>query len=219
MHCAPRQVSSPRCPARPSELLQKIEAAETAILARGVPDGSVVKVGGYKLTASRREQAHSRPSCTVKQVVVVGGGAAGVELCLCLQARWRRLFPVRFVLATRGPRLLDGVPPSVQAEVASQLIERGIDCLFNADAVSVTAGVVHLAGAYWGAAMAVWAVAVLLGTADVDWTLLNSCGRGADGRAIEFDEALWATGAEPHPLAQQGGLGTVACVLPLALRS
>lgn len=77
----------------------------------------------------------------------MGGGAAGVELCLCLQARWRPLFPVHFTLATRGPKLLDGVPASVQTEVANQLVERGIQCVFNAHAVRVTAGRVHLAGA------------------------------------------------------------------------
>ena len=31
----------------------------------------------------------------VWQVVVVGGGAAGVELALCVQARWQAQFPVK----------------------------------------------------------------------------------------------------------------------------
>ena len=57
-------------------------------------------------------------------LLIVGGGAAGVELALCARARTGR--PV--VLVSAGPSVPTGGSPALQRRVAALLRTRGIDC-------------------------------------------------------------------------------------------
>jgi len=63
----------------------------------------------------------------VLDVVVIGGGAAGVELAMALQHRLGR--QARVVLLTGGPPPLAGYPPPVMRRVARALQARGIEVL------------------------------------------------------------------------------------------
>ncbi|PAU78320.1 FAD-dependent oxidoreductase [Halomonas salipaludis] len=115
-----------------------------------------------------------------KTIMVVGGGASGVEVLLAMQQRLQRLCRerglaeslLRFCLVTRGPRLLANHNPRVQRRFARLLTRRGVALHSEAEVVSVGAGRVHT----------------------------------ADGRTLAFDELLWATQAGAAPWLADTGL-------------
>lgn len=73
-------------------------------------------------------------------LLVVGGGAAGVELALCLQARTGR--PV--TLVEQGPRVPRGGSPSAARRVRSLLQRRGVTLRLDTAVVSLSASTAHL---------------------------------------------------------------------------
>nr|WP_163502208.1 FAD-dependent oxidoreductase [Halomonas socia] len=115
-----------------------------------------------------------------KTIMVVGGGASGVEVLLAMQQRLQRLCRerglaeslLRFCLVTRGPRLLANHNARVQRCFARLLTRRGVALHSEAEVVSVGAGHVHT----------------------------------ADGRTLAFDELLWATQAGAAPWLADTGL-------------
>ncbi|WP_158047594.1 selenide, water dikinase SelD [Skermanella pratensis] len=112
-------------------------------------------------------------------VVVVGGGAAGVELALAIDHRLKGLMAAegkaalrpRVVLVTRG-RLLANDSARVRARFDRLLAERGVAVHTDAEVVRVEPGAVVC----------------------------------ADGRRIGFDEALWAVQAGAAPWLRETGL-------------
>ena len=105
-----------------------------------------------------------------KRIAIVGGGAAGVELALCLEARLRaQEVGAEVSLVTNDDEPLGSATRAMQARVVRALERRGI---------TVHAGVA--------------VTAVQADRIDVR--------EGASGatRSIETDAAVWATGAAPH---------------------
>lgn len=104
-----------------------------------------------------------------KTIMVVGGGAGGVETLLAIQQRLRRLCRERslpesllqFCLVTRGPHLLASHNTRVQRRFARLLARRGVALHSAAEVIRVEPGQVH----------------------------------AADGRTLAYDELLWATQA------------------------
>lgn len=121
--------------------------------------------------AARREAGPFR-------VVVVGGGAAGVELAATFRARLLRVFADGFgeasgkafevTLVHDGERLLPGYPEALARRVDRALVARGI---------------VRILGRKVSAA-------------EPERALLD------DGSALPFDALIWATGAVAHPFFQ-----------------
>ena len=87
-------------------------------------------------------------------VVVVGGGAGGVELALSTQYRLRELLAargddaqrVRYTLLTRGPDILPTHNPGVRERFRRVLAERGIELRTDHTVVEVTADAVRAEG-------------------------------------------------------------------------
>jgi pyridine nucleotide-disulfide oxidoreductase family protein len=73
-------------------------------------------------------------------LLIVGGGAAGVELALCLQARTGR--PT--TLVERGEEVPRGVPPSAQRLIRRVLARRGVELRVAAALSSLSPGAARL---------------------------------------------------------------------------
>jgi NADH dehydrogenase FAD-containing subunit len=92
--------------------------------------------------------------------VVVGGGAAGVEVLLNLTARARAVRPgvLRSTLVEPSDALLPGFPPGLQADVRRRLERRGVALRFGAQAESAEGGCVSLSdGTTLSADRVLWA--------------------------------------------------------------
>jgi len=92
------------------------------------------------------------------QVAVVGGGAAGVELAFCLEARLReagRL--VRLTLFCDSSRLLSDSHPRVSRRLEADLRRRGISVRSAVRALAVDAESLHLQGERVPSDLVVWA--------------------------------------------------------------
>lgn len=114
------------------------------------------------------------------QVGIVGGGVAGVELALGVDARLRRLWPsasVQVTLLQRGLNLLRDQSPEFRRRCRRTLERRGIDIRVDTTVAAIEAGptVVTLAG-----------------------------------DRLPFDQLLWATGAVAPAWLAQSGLATDA---------
>ncbi len=84
-----------------------------------------------------------------RHILLVGGGAGGVELLLSLEHRLRHDAPDRalhFTLVTGSPEILPAFPPAFRARFRAILTRRGIDVLVGARVVAVEPGRVVLAG-------------------------------------------------------------------------
>ena len=122
------------------------------------------------------------PDDTVR-AVVVGGGAAGIELAMALRARWGRVLGaegapsvdadgsrLHVTLLDSGDELLSHESPACRAAVYEALSERGVRVEQGCEVRAVRADAVELAE--------------------------------ADPRGeVAATHVLWATGAEPQPLA------------------
>ncbi len=73
-------------------------------------------------------------------LLVVGGGAAGVELALCLQARTGR--PV--TLVEQGPQVPRGGSPAAARRVRALLMRRGVALRLDSAVTSLSAGAAQL---------------------------------------------------------------------------
>lgn len=72
------------------------------------------------------------------KIVVVGGGAAGVELIFALDQRFRERFPHReLALIDRGRSLLPGASPGAAARIRDEMHARGVRVRHGAEAVQV----------------------------------------------------------------------------------
>jgi len=90
--------------------------------------------------------AQQSPSSEPFPVVIVGGGAAGVELAFCLHERLRALGCERpeVTLVTSGERLLSERSPRLSKLIATEAAARGIALRAGARAASVEADAVVL---------------------------------------------------------------------------
>jgi len=116
-------------------------------------------------------RARSRPA-----LCVVGGGAAGVEIALTLEARLRREGrPAQLTLVCASPRILPGASAAFAARAERELAARGIERLTGTRALRLEKRVLWLE------------------QRDAQETL--AC-----------DLALWATGAAPPALIERSAL-------------
>jgi selenide,water dikinase len=76
------------------------------------------------------------------QIVIVGGGAGGVELALAMHSRLG--YKAGFTIIHSGPQLLPGHNSGVHRIISRLLGERGIAAITNARVVEVTADSVRL---------------------------------------------------------------------------
>lgn len=109
------------------------------------------------------------------RLVVVGGGAAGVELAATFQARWSSLRPGRersleVTLVHEGERLLPGDPGPLARRVEGALSGRGIVLRGGRRVVAAEAAGIHL----------------------------------DDGSSLPCDALIWATGARAHDFFSAG---------------
>ncbi|CEM15043.1 unnamed protein product [Vitrella brassicaformis CCMP3155] len=110
------------------------------------------------------------------RVLVVGGGAAGVEMALAMQHRLKGMGAggserLKFTILTKGPAILQGHAGGVQRAMQRVLRDRHVEVACGCDVVDVKGRDDHKGG-----------------------TL--AC---ADGRTFEYDECIWCT----HASAQQ----------------
>ena len=89
-----------------------------------------------------RLQAAARATVRPLRVVVVGGGAGGVELSLAMQSQLRR--KAVFTLVHRGSELLPGHNPRVRARLARVLPARGVEVLAERTVTAASADGVRL---------------------------------------------------------------------------
>jgi pyridine nucleotide-disulfide oxidoreductase family protein len=101
---------------------------------------------------------HAAASASPMRLVIVGGGAGGVELALAMAYRMAALGkPIKMTLATRGG-VLEGFPARAARLAAQHLRHAGIGLLSHAPAVRVEPGLLHFAdGASTGYDALLWA--------------------------------------------------------------
>ena len=111
-----------------------------------------------------------------RHVLLVGGGAGGVELLLSVETRLRREAPdgaaLRFTLVSASNEILPSFPAAFRARFHAILIERGIAVHTGVRVAAVERGVVTL----------------------------------ADGVRLDADEILWTTEAAPASWLGETGL-------------
>ena len=80
-------------------------------------------------------------------VVVVGGGAAGVELSMSIMGRWGTILAngcLKVTLLDTGPRLLPNESPACQHALSKIMKEKGIDARHNCEVQEITQQVICL---------------------------------------------------------------------------
>lgn len=89
------------------------------------------------------DEAPDQPG-PVRQLVIVGGGAAGIEVALNVVARPQVQSRVRVIVVGAENRLLPSMPERISHWVMHRLREAGADVRLGVRADSVTEGTVHL---------------------------------------------------------------------------
>jgi selenide, water dikinase len=103
------------------------------------------------------------------RVVVVGGGAAGTEVTLCLDARLRSEgLKIKTTLVDSGSSILRGYLPGTIRRVTQHFVQRNIETSLNVRVEDVTENSIQL----------------------------------SDGRSLDADLIVWATGATPPQLIE-----------------
>ena len=133
-----------------------------------------------------QQQQHQQPrKPVVVQLVIVGGGVAGLELALSITARWRRRagLPVQCTVLDRGPAPLGPEEsPAARAALQQVLDDQDIQVIHNGHVVQVHPDWMEC---QYGPTSAGDAAAVV------------------DKFRIPFTHAVWATGAGSHTLARR----------------
>lgn len=130
-------------------------------------------------------------------LVVIGGGAAGVELALALQFRLGLLGgePGRVALVVGGEHLLAGYPPAV-ARHAERALERARVTLFRDQCVEIRADAVVLAS---GARLACDVPVLATGSEAPGW--LAGSGLALDGQGFIVTGPTLQSGSHPEVFA------------------
>ncbi len=131
---------------------------------------------------------HWRASAARFEVVIIGGGAAAVELGFAMRQRalLARAAGVHITLAAADPEPLAGAAPCAQRRVAAQLRSAGIRWLGRSRATRILPGAIVLEH---GAPLAFDACIVATGAAAPDWP--RAAGLATDGDGfIRVDRAL-----------------------------
>ena len=145
-------------PTRPiSELVEKIQAEE--------------------------EQITSKVGAQTIEFVIIGAGAAGIELSLAIRARWGNLFKekgrtdikLNITVLDSGTHLLPNETEMNQKLVNDALAVRNILVLHNCSVKRV----------------------------EKDFVVLNAEVEGEEPPVVPFTHSIWATGAACHPLAKK----------------
>ncbi len=155
----------------------------------------------------------------VPAVVVVGGGAAGIELALAVRARLRQLDrPAAGVTVIEaGPRVLGGHTAAAERAVARALAGNRVAVRLGSKIAAVAADVLHLeTGAALPADLVIWA------TGSASPPLLRESGLRVDARGFLLvddrlrsvsDPAVFATGdaasLEKYPDTPKAGVYAV----------
>lgn len=126
-------------------------------------------------------------------VVVIGAGAAGVELAMALQFRLGE--QARVSVVTGGPPVLPTHPPSVQARALKALKRRGITVLEDS-CTEIAAGHVLLGS---GARLACDAPVLCIGTSAPTW--LAGSGLALDDRGFVATRATLQSTSHPEVFA------------------
>lgn len=111
------------------------------------------------------------------RVLMVGGGAAGVESVLAAHRRltqWAPQVRLQFVLATQDDTILPGMATGAARRLRQHLASRGIELVYRFSAERFEQESVV----------------------------------GSDGRALQADAVLWATGAQAYTWPAEAGLAT-----------
>jgi len=112
------------------------------------------------------------------RVLVVGGGAAGLELAFCIEARLGQAGAgVRVEVLCESPDLLPGHPPRFARRLRQEAARRGIRVRCGARVVEVRKDGVEVVA-----------------------------GPDAEPERLPGDEVVWATGAAAHPWLARSGL-------------
>lgn len=117
------------------------------------------------------ERALGKDHAGALKVVVIGAGAAGIELAFAMRARWGKFFSgvasLDVTLCDSGAELLGHESEESRAATTESLGKRGVAVLHGCHVASVEEEVVVL----------------------------------EDGRSVPYTHCIWATGAASHPLA------------------
>ena len=137
-------------------------------------------------------EAAGAPEGRPLRLVLVGAGAAGVEVALSLHHRFTRSFPVSITVVDRAPVLVPSHAPGVRRHLAAAMDEAGIDRRLGSGVASVSADSVTLErGERLPADHVLW----MTGAAPAPW--LKDTGLALDDRGfIRVGEDLRATGTE-----------------------
>ncbi len=162
--------------------------------------------------------ARARRGAEPLRVVVVGGGAAGVEVAFTLEARLRaEALPARFTLVAAWPTLLPGSASRFVRAAEREAGRRGIRLRLGAEVAGLDTGRVRLLDADDEAAdLVLWAT----GAAPLPWLDGVEVPRDADGylrvretlQCVGFDD-LFAAGdcaaLDAHPWVPKAGVYAV----------
>lgn len=104
--------------------------------------GAAQHATAVKPIAPMLQQLDARLNELGGSIVIVGGGAAGVEMALALQVRltgrkWK------IILMSSADRLLPGLPASAAQTVTQELLSRGIEILLNERVTRVEQNQLH----------------------------------------------------------------------------
>lgn len=126
--------------------------------------------------------------------VVIGGGAAGIEIACAIHARARRDGkPLRVTILQRESTILPGFPAGVQRAIAGALVQRGIAIETDVALAHIDAGGVHRAdGTTLPADLVIWAA----GAAATPLLASSTLPRSARGY-LAVDDTLRATDGTP----------------------